>query len=118
VDGVTIVEFQDAKFLIQDHEVRVLGDRLRGLVSEGHVRILIHPEGVEYASSCLLATMAWLHRRVFEAHGYLRLYGLTPIFRDILRCCSLDRILEIYETEAEALAAGDRASALVRSAHS
>jgi anti-anti-sigma factor len=78
------------------------------------VRILINLHGVEYASSSLLANLAWLHRRVFEAHGFLRLFGLTPIFRDALRICSLDRIFEIHDTQADALAEGSRAVSLLR----
>jgi anti-anti-sigma factor len=115
---VILVEFENAQLLIDEWFVHEVGARLRGLAAEGRVRILVNLAGVEYASSALLANLAWLHRRVFEARGFLRIYGLTAVFRDALRSCALDRVFEIHPTEQEALGAGNRATLLVSSGDS
>ena len=113
---MTFVKFENVQVLIDERAVREVGVRLRDLGAEGQARILMDLGGLEYASSALLAHLAWLHRRVFEARGFLRLHSLSPSFRAALRSCGLDRVFEIHNTERDALDAGDRATSLVRMA--
>jgi anti-anti-sigma factor len=107
--NVTIVEFLNAQLLFEDRDVQELGASLSRMAREGRVRILLNLQGVEYASSALLGSIVWLHRRVTAAAGFLRLYSLEPVLRDALRICSLDRTLEIYNDEREALAGTESA---------
>ncbi len=101
---VTIIEFLNAQLLDEDRDVQELGGSLLRLAHEGHVRILLNLEGVQYASSALLGSLVWLHRRVAKEAGFLRLYGLEPVVRQAFRICSLDQMLEIYDDEPQALA--------------
>jgi anti-anti-sigma factor len=107
--NVKIVEFLNAQMLFEDRDVEELGASLLRLARDGHVRILLNLQGVEYASSALIGSIAWLHHRVTSAGGLLRLYSLEPVLREALRICSLDRTLEIYNDESAALAGSDSA---------
>jgi anti-sigma B factor antagonist len=103
IGPLTVVEFVNAELILEEETVRDLGQRLRHLVEEGHVRLLLNLEGVQYACGSLLAHLAWLHRRVEAARGFLKIYGLDPVLHDALRICHLDRVFEICADEEEAL---------------
>lgn len=105
VGEVIIVKCFSIHMQDDDQETAELGPSLVGLVKLGHVRILLNLQGVHFASGSLLGSLASLHRDVAKAEGFLRLFGLEPIVRDALRICRLDTVLEIYESEAEALSA-------------
>ena len=102
----TVVDFMYADLLFEEDVVREVGARLHQLAAEGNVRLLLNLAGVRYACSTLLGNLAWLHRQVGEANGFLRLFGLDPELRDALRICRLDRVFEVYTDEAAARAAG------------
>ena len=100
---VTIIEFLNAQWLYEDCDVEELGGSLLRLAREGHSRILLNLEGVQFATSAFLGNIVWLHRRVAKAAGFLRLYGLEPVVHQAFRICCLDRMLEIYDDEPQAL---------------
>lgn len=72
------------------------------LAREGQTRIMLNLAGVQYVSSSLLASLAWLHRRLTTSQAFLKLYGLERILHDSLRICGLDRTFAIYQTELDA----------------
>jgi anti-anti-sigma factor len=106
IGRLTVVEIVNAESLFEEETVREVGQRLQHLVEEGHARLLLNLEGVQYACGSLLAHLAWLHRKVEAARGFLKLYGLDPVLHDALRICHLDRVFEICADEQEALVAG------------
>jgi anti-anti-sigma factor len=103
VGGLTVVELVNAEALFEEGTIQVLGERIRRLVEEGHVRILVNLSGVRYASSSLVALLAWLYLRIDTAGGVLSLCGLEPVLFDMLRICRLDRVVEVYANESAAL---------------
>ena len=107
VGSIAVVDFLNSQMLIEDQTVEQLGAGLQRLASAGQVRIVLNLEGVGYASSALLGHLAWLHRRVVKAQGFLRLCGLDPGLRHAMHICHLDNALEIYQNEVEALSAGN-----------
>ncbi|MGO9466920.1 MAG: STAS domain-containing protein [Isosphaeraceae bacterium] len=102
VGRLTVVDFVNAEVLFEEAAVEELGARLQSLVAEGHVRLLLNLSSVRYASSSVVALVAWLYRRVELAGGFLRLYGLDPVLFDALRICRLDGVVEVYADEAAA----------------
>jgi len=106
VDQLSIVAFEDAPMLFEEDVVRDLGDQLHGLVEHGHTRMLLNFGGVRYMSCAMLGKVARLHLRIERARGRLGLCGFDPILKDMLRICGLDRVLETYGDEDEALDAG------------
>jgi anti-sigma B factor antagonist len=103
VGGLTVVELVNAEALFQEGTIHELGEGIRRLVEEGHVRILVNLSGVRYASSSLVALLARLYLRLDTAGGELSLCGLEPVVLDMLRICCLVRVVEVYANESEAL---------------
>jgi anti-anti-sigma regulatory factor len=101
---ILIVEFLNAQALVEDQELGDVSGCLTRLVGQGHIRILLNLQGVNHASGNLVGSLAGLHQRLIAARGYLKLYGLEPILQDALRICCLDRKMQIYGDESEALA--------------
>jgi anti-anti-sigma factor len=116
VGDVIVVKCFSTQMHFDDQETAEIGASLLGLVRFGYVRILLNLQGVHFASGSLLASLAWLHQKVIETKGFLRLFGMEPVVCDALRICRLDTTFEIYASEAEALAARVRERAPVASA--
>ena len=115
VGEVIIVECFSMQVQYADPATADLAASLMGLVKLGHVQILLNLQGVHFASGSLLGSLASLHHQVVKVRGFLRLYGLEPIVLDALRICRLDKALEIYASEAEALSACRPRTAAVES---
>jgi anti-sigma B factor antagonist len=103
VQEILIIDFLNAQAIAGEQEAGELGGCLMRLAREGQTRILLNLSGVHYVSSSLVGCLAWLHRRLTAANGFLKLYGLETMLHDALKLCGLDRTFEIFHTEAEAL---------------
>jgi anti-sigma B factor antagonist len=105
VDGVAVVRLADPEIVFGHDAVRAVGDDLDDLVKRGdNARVVLDLDGVRFVASELLAKVVMLDRKARQAGGRLRLCGLGPTVRDILTVSHLDRLLEIDEDEADALA--------------
>jgi len=71
----------------------------------GHRRILLDLGEVAFLSSHALAILIGLHRRVKAAGGRLAHCGLADAPGSVLRNTQLDRILGVYGSRQEAIAA-------------
>jgi anti-sigma B factor antagonist len=103
VGALTVVDLVNAEEIFDEETVQELSERILRLVEEEHVRLLLNLSSVRYASSSMIALLAWLCRRLDMAGGVLRLCGLDPVLFDMLRLCRLDRFVEVYTSEATAL---------------
>jgi anti-anti-sigma factor len=103
VGEVTIAEIRNAAFLFDQEQIQAIGRLLRRIVNRGHHRLLVNLAGVRSMSCEVLATLAGLYRELRRHDGRLALCGLQPQFRDMIRICRLDGMLEMYSCEAEAL---------------
>jgi anti-sigma B factor antagonist len=103
-NGVAIVGFLDT-YLQSTEVIQEVSDQLFDLLkTKGYEKMLLHFEGVRFLSSEMIAEVVKLHRRMVQFKGRLRLCGLAPTIRDVFRVSHLDRLLEIFDTEKEALA--------------
>jgi anti-anti-sigma factor len=104
VERVAVVRFMGTEILFEGDLVRAVGDRLDRLVTvEGHTRLVLNFAGVRYASSEVLGRLAGLGSRLGPAGGWVRLCGLDPVLRDVLRVSHLDREFDVYRDETDAL---------------
>ncbi len=103
VRGHTVVDFVNAEALFEEKAIQELRERLRRLVDQGNVRLVLNLSSVRYASSSVVALLAWLYLRLEVAGGRMRLCGLDPVLFDMLRICHLDRVVEVYTDETAAL---------------
>lgn len=78
--------------------------------TEGGVRgIVLNFSDMEYMNSSGVGLLVTLLIRVNRQKQKLLIYGLSEHYRHIFELTRLDEAIGIYETEAEALAAADRA---------
>jgi anti-anti-sigma factor len=107
VGRLTVVEFVNVRALFKEEALRELGERLQGLVADGHIQVVLDLSSVRHAVSGVVAIVARLYREVNEAGGFVRLYGVDPVLLDAIRICRLDRFVEICVDEATALRSSD-----------
>src|SRR5262245_15394378 len=84
---LTIVELVNAEALLEPAAIAELSRQLNTLVQEGCTRLLLNFAGVRTMSCQVVAVLAGLYRKVHPQGGRLVLYGLEPVFRDMIRIC-------------------------------
>jgi anti-sigma B factor antagonist len=100
---VLIVHFLDQKI---DAEAAVagLGKELYAVVDNPDCRkLVLNFSDVEFLSSSMIGKLVTIQRKMAEKNGVLRLCGMCPNIRLIFKLTCLDRILDIRETEADAI---------------
>ncbi len=101
VDGVIIVRVERG---LKGSGEASLKERLDTLVREGHLEILIDMRGMPFVDSSELGRLIRSHLSVRQAGGRVRLCNLAPRVAALMKITKLDTILELYDTEAQALA--------------
>jgi anti-anti-sigma factor len=103
ISQVTVVGFT-CDDLQDDETIREVGEHLYRLVGGvGRPRILVTFSGVRYLSSSMLAKTARVHRKAEAAGGRLALCAMAPEVYRLFQVARLDRMLNIYRDEREAL---------------
>jgi anti-anti-sigma factor len=93
----------NAERLIEHKTVCEISRQLHRLTKEGHIRLLVNLGGVMELSGEAIATLAGLYREVHTQDGRLGVLGLKRPFRDMLQICHLDKMVEIYADESDAV---------------
>ena len=105
VGDVTVVRFRDQKIL-DDLNIQELGRELSRLVEvENRKRLLLNFSAVEFLSSAALGKLITLDKKVKAAGGTLKLSNIQPEIYEVFAITKLNRLFEIKDDEAEALAA-------------
>jgi anti-anti-sigma factor len=98
-NGVTIATFTHSKVVL---EVR---EPLYDLVeTQGHRRIVLNFENVRFLSSAPIAVLIQLKKKVEAVGGTVRFCCVDPDILSVFRITSVDRVFDIYNSEAEAIA--------------
>jgi len=101
--GVTVVHFTDAK-VIDQRNINLIGTELTDLVEKGGVRkMLVNMDNVQYLSSAVLGKLISLHKALRMNQGVLKLCSIAPPIYEVFEITRLDKIFDIYRSEAEAL---------------
>jgi anti-sigma B factor antagonist len=82
----------------------LLKERIDQLVGEGRLQIVIDLKHVPYVDSSEIGRLIRAHLSVRQAGGRVRLCNLAEKVSAVLRMTRLDTVLELYQTEDEALA--------------
>ena len=103
IDGVTVVSFVDST--IRDEEViQAVGDELFSLVEDdGHTQLLLNFGNVQYLSSAALGKLINLRNKIKKAGGTLKLCSIADELMEVFRLTRLDKVLQIYDGEQDAL---------------
>lgn len=100
--GVTVVAIDGE---LERSEAAVLRDLLGSLVAGPQSRVLLDLSRVTFIDSSGIAVLVGAHRRAAEAGARLGLAEPTAGVRRVLELTRTDRVLSIFGTPAEGLAA-------------
>jgi len=101
--GVAILSFS-THYLQSEEMIEKVGAELLELVENYEcTKVLLTFEGVRLISSAMLAQVLKLHKRLAKKKGRVRVCGLNPTIREVLRASQIDRLLEVYDDTKAAL---------------
>jgi anti-sigma B factor antagonist len=95
VDVSGRITLGDASLALQQH--------MRDMVTQGHLKIVLNLAGVSFMDSAGIGELVSGYVSVTHNHGHVKLAELTKRIRDLLLVTRLYSVLDIYETEADAL---------------
>jgi anti-anti-sigma factor len=102
---VDIVRFKDGRFVGTD-KLEELSECLDTLIQGRKVLLLVMDfTGLRQVSSGLLGLLASLHLRLRKLSGRLCVCGVEDRVMEVLRGVELDKVLAVYGTDEEAVAA-------------
>lgn len=105
VGDVTVVRFNDRKIL-DEAGILQFGAELFSLVEQDNRKsLLLNFDGVEFLSSAALGKLITLDRKVKTHKGRLKLCKIRPEILDVFAVTKLNKVFDIRDEEAEALAA-------------
>jgi len=96
-----IVDIADDKFGYP--KTLVLKSHVAHLLGEGHRRIVLNLSRVDMLDSFGLAVLISLLKLSKEVGGNLTLFGLNDQVSRLIELTHMDRVLDIWETEGQAI---------------
>ncbi len=104
IGDVTVVRFLDTR-ITNPMEIEELGRQLYEVLEfKNGSKLVIDFSLVEFLSSATIGKLISLHRKVKHRKSALRLCCLRRELRDIFHFCNLERVFDIREDQAAALA--------------
>jgi anti-anti-sigma factor len=104
VNGTTVVRVLAAR--INSDNVEVIGAALLALADDpANCRMILNFSQVEFLFSTALGKIVALEKKLQGQRGSLRLCELRPLVRESLESAGLTVILQVFDTEEQALAA-------------
>jgi len=104
VGDVTVVRFKDKK-IVEDINIEELGRELFQLIEEdGRKKLLLNFSSVDFLSSSALGKLITLEKKVRAHGGVLKLSNIRPEIYEVFTITKLDRLFDIKDDEADALA--------------
>jgi len=105
VGEVTVVRFRDQK-IIEDINIQELGRELFRLVEvENCQKLVLNFSSVDFLSSAALGKLITLDKKVKNHDGQLKLSNIRPEIYEVFAITKLNRLFDIKDDEADALAA-------------
>lgn len=101
VGDVSVVDFS-GRITLGDGSA-VLRRTIKELVQQGHAKIILNLEDVDYIDSSGIGELVVAHGTVESAKGELKLLNLTRRVRDIVQITRLFTIFDVQADEASAL---------------
>lgn len=101
VGDVSVIDFSGRITLGEGSAV--LRRTIKELVQQGHAKIILNLEDVDYIDSSGIGELVVAHGAVENAKGELKLLNLTRRVRDIVQITRLFTIFDVQPDEASAL---------------
>jgi anti-sigma B factor antagonist len=104
VGEVTVVRFVDRKIL-DEANIQELGQELFQLCEQDeHKNLLLNFSSVEFLSSAALGKLITLDKKVKVHGGKLKLSNIRPEIYEVFAITKLNKLFDIKDDEADALA--------------
>jgi anti-anti-sigma factor len=107
VGRVAVVYFVDSK-LLEEMQIKWLGNEMYELVEKGKTSILMNFENVQRFSTALLGKLVGLKKKAVEAGGTVKLCCIPPHILEIFKVTGLDAAFEIHGDEVDAISSFGR----------
>jgi len=105
VGDVTVVHFRDQK-IIEDLGIQELGQELFQLVEvENCKKMVLNFSHVDFLSSAALGKLITLDKKMKGKSGALKFCNIRPEIYEVFAITRLNRLFDIKDEEADALAA-------------
>lgn len=105
VGGITVVRFVDRKIL-DEAVIHDLGQELFELIERDHrTKIVLNFGAVEFLSSAALGKLITMDKKMKAQGGKLKLSNIRPEIYEVFAITKLNKLFDIKEDEADALAA-------------
>ena len=105
VGDVTVVRFRDRK-IVEDINIQELGAEMFQLIEEEkREKLLLNFSTVDFLSSAALGKLITLDKKVKAHGGKLKLTNIRPEIYEVFAITRLNRLFDIKDDEADALAA-------------
>ncbi len=105
VGDVAVVHFRDQK-IIEDLGIQELGQELFKLVeAENRRKLVLNFSSVDFLSSAALGKLITLDKKMKAHDGTLKLCNIRPEIYEVFAITRLNRLFDIKDEEADALAA-------------
>ena len=105
VGDVTVVRFRDHK-IVEDINIQQLGQEMFRLIEvDGRDKLLLNFSAVDFLSSAALGKLITLDKKMKAHGGALKLSNIRPEIYEVFAITKLNRLFDIKDDEADALAA-------------
>lgn len=101
LDKFTIVDFPDGD--LNFVEATALKIKLKDLVKQGHVNIVVNLRKVDFIDSTAIGTLITIHKNCIAHGGEFRICCLNNEIEMVLYLTGVDSFLNIYYSEHEAV---------------
>ncbi len=102
-ENATVVSFVDQR-IVDEIVIQAVGDQLYDLVErDGHTHLLLNFSDVKYMASAVIAKLFGLKKKIDAAKGQLKFCCIDPEIRVVFKITGLDRMVEIFDDEQDAL---------------
>src|SRR5438445_12640427 len=102
VDGVVVVAL-DGRIVLGE-ESTALREKIKSLLADGKKKIVLNMDNITFIDSAGLGTLVASHHTAKKEGASLRLFHLGSKFQEVLQITKMPTELEVYDTEAEAVA--------------
>jgi anti-sigma B factor antagonist len=105
VGDVTVVRFRDHK-IVEDLNIQQLGQEIFHLVEvDNRAKLLLNFSSVDFLSSAALGKLITLDKKMKAHGGTLKFSNIRPEIYEVFAITKLNRLFDIRDDEADALAA-------------
>jgi len=99
-DGVVMLRPDGDLTLAHQDEIK---QAFGGLASDTAAKVAIDMSAVGFVDSGGLGMLLWAKKQLHTTGGELRLFGLTERVREVFDITRLEKALDVFTTEADAL---------------